>query len=382
MKIGIVTLPFVWNYGGILQTYALQVVLRKLGHEALTINRNSKINVPLKMKILSFGKRFLLRYVLQKKVVVRTWPRKNEIEKLRQHTDRFIKEHVKVTHLLKDEAGFQQLEKYGFKAYVCGSDQVWRPRYSPSIENHFLGFLPEDSKAKRIAFAASFGVDHWEYSKNQTAVCSKLAKKYNAISVREDSGVALCIKHLGVEARQVLDPTLLIPKEEYIALVEKDKTPKLDGSLLNYVLDQSPEKKKMIAAIAKELGLKTVSTMPKSDFAKVGKKGLNDCIFPPVTNWIRGFMDAEFVITDSFHGTAFSIIFNKPFISVGNAKRGVTRFSSLLNALGLEDRLVTDPGNDLLSLAKKKIDFEAVNTKLAEKQEEAFAFLRNALDEA
>lgn len=378
MKIGIVTLPFNWNYGGILQTYALQSVLKKLGHEAVTINRNSKNFMPLKMKILSFGKRFLLRYVFQKKVVVRTWPLKKEVEKLRQHTDRFIRENVAVTDLLNSENEYSKLEKYNFEAYVCGSDQVWRPRYSPKIKNHFLAFL-NGSKALRISYAASFGVDHWEYSSSETLACSALAKKYKAISVREDTGQELCKNHLGVDAEVMPDPTLLVPRAEYEALVEKDNTPKLDGTLLNYVLDLSPQKKEMIENIAKELGLKTVSTMPKGDFFTVGKAKLNDCIFPPVTNWIRGFMDAEFVVTDSFHGTAFSIIFNKPFISIGNTKRGVTRFTSLLKKLGLEDRLVTDPKNNVMPLVKTPINFDDVNSKLELQKQKAFDFINEAL---
>lgn len=90
-------------------------------------------------------------------------------------------------------------------------------------------------------------------------------------------------------------------------------------------------------------------------------------------------MDAEFVITDSFHGTAFSIIFNKPFISIGNKKRGITRFSSLLKMLGLEDRLIFDFGADSLKKLNNTIDFEEVNKKLNEKKKESLNFLRNAL---
>lgn len=380
MKIGIVTLPFIWNYGGILQTYALQSALQKLGHEAITVNRNSTNFMPLKMKILSFSKRFVLRYFFQKKVAVRIWPIKKEIQKLRQFTDEFIRENVNVTDFLHSENEYSKLEKYNFDAYVCGSDQVWRPRYSPIIENHFLNFLPENSTAKRIAFAASFGVDEWEYNKSQTENCAKLAKKFNAISVREDSGVELCKKYLGVDAEHMLDPTLLISKEEYVGLIEQDKSTNLGRTLLNYVLDLSPQKKTIVDSVAKNLGLNAVSTMPKSDFLKVGKRGLEDCIFPPVTNWIKGFMYADFVITDSFHGTAFSIIFNKPFIAIGNEKRGITRFNSLLNVLGLQDRLITNLECDVVALANTKINFKEVNRKLETKKEEAYNFLKKALE--
>ncbi|WP_346854257.1 polysaccharide pyruvyl transferase family protein [uncultured Draconibacterium sp.] len=378
MKIGIVTLPFNWNYGGILQTYALQHALKELGHEAVTINRNTVL-MPFKMKVLSFVRRVILRVVFRKDVVLRTWPTKHEEKLIRQHTDRFIAEHVATTDLFRSEADFNTIDKYGFEAYVSGSDQVWRPKYSPSLKNHFLGFLANDSHAKRISYAASFGVDNWEFNEQDTKICSDLAQKYKAISVREDSAIDLCKKQLGVDAQLVLDPTMLVLKENYIALVEKDGIEKMPGSLFNYVLDLTPEKEQFINDAAKQLGLVAFSSTAKGSFRDLGKNKLNDCIFPPITQWLRSFMDAEFVITDSFHGTAFSIIFNKPFISIGNKKRGITRFSSLLKMLGLEDRLIFDFGADSLNKLNNTIDFEAVNKKLETQKKESFNFLRNAL---
>lgn len=378
MKIGIVTLPFNWNYGGILQTFALQHVLKKLGHDAITVNRDTVL-MSFKMKVLSFIRRFVLRYVFQKDVVVRTWPTKKEEKRIRQHTDRFIRENVAVTPLFKSEKDFGKLGKYGFDAFIAGSDQVWRPKYSPVLENHFLGFIPSSSLAKRIAYAASFGVDHWEFNPEQTQNCAALAKKFNAISVREDSAVELCRNQLGVNAEVVLDPTLLVPKERYEELVIQDKIEKMPGSLFNYVLDLTPEKEAFMQEASKRLGLSAFSSTATGSFRDLGSQRMEECIFPPLTQWLRGFMDAEFVITDSFHGTAFSIIFNKPFISIGNKKRGITRFSSLLKMLGLEERLVFDFNNEALELIKQNIDFNSVNKKLEEKKRQSIAFLESAL---
>ena len=136
MKIGIVTLPFNWNYGGILQTYALQSVLKKLGHEPVNINRNTVV-MPLKMKILSFIRRSIIRVLFRKKVVVRTWSTKSEEKLIRQHTDRFIRENIKTTDLFASDKDFKSINQYGFNAFIVGSDQVWRPKYSPSLKNHF-----------------------------------------------------------------------------------------------------------------------------------------------------------------------------------------------------------------------------------------------------
>ncbi|WP_171595261.1 polysaccharide pyruvyl transferase family protein [Marinifilum caeruleilacunae] len=379
MKIGIITLPFNWNYGGILQTYALQSALKKLGHDSYTINRNTA-PMSLKMKVLSYVRRSILKVLFRKDVVVRTWPTKEEEKTIRQHTDRFIQENVKTTDLFRSEKDFKNIGKYDFQAFVTGSDQVWRPKYSPVLENHFLGFLPKDSQAKRIAYAASFGVDNWEFSGRQTEACASLAQKFDTISVREDSAVELCKDKLNVESIVALDPTMLIDKEEYIALVEKDKIPKLKGSLLNYILDLTPDKKKIVDEAAEELKIKPVSIMPKGIFREMGKKRLEDCVCPPVTNWLRGFMDAEFVVTDSFHGTVFSIIFNKPFIAIGNAKRGITRFSSLLKILGLEDRLVLGYQDNISEMIKTPIDYQKVNTLLEGKKKEALQFLENSLN--
>lgn len=378
MKIGIVTLPFNWNYGGILQTFALQHVLKQMGHEALTINRNTVL-MSFKMKVLSFVRRFILRYIFQRKVVVRTWPNKEEEKAIRQHTDRFIREHVATTNLFDGETDFKNIQAYKFDAFIAGSDQVWRPKYSPILENHFFGFLNDNEKVKRLSYAASFGVDHWEFSPEQTKACADLAQKFNAVSVREDTAIELCKVKLGVDAELVLDPTLLVSKEVYVDLVTKDGINKMPGSLFNYVLDLTPEKSAFIQKAADKLGLIPFSSSASGSFRDLGSKRLSECIFPPVTQWIRGFMDAEFVITDSFHGTAFSIIFNKPFISIGNKKRGITRFTSILKVVGLENRLVLDIDDNAMNLVNEKIDFSVVNKKLEQRKKQSIQFLKNAL---
>jgi len=378
MKIGIITLPFNTNYGGILQAYALQSALKKMRHEAITINRKTE-GMSLKMKVLSVGRRIFLTAAGRKNVVIRTWPNRNEDEIISQHTNRFIAENIKTTHLFKSETDFSTLKNQGFDAYVVGSDQVWRPKYSPAIANHFLGFTNREQNLKRLSYAASFGVDEWEYNEEQTKICSELAAQFNAVSVREDSGIKLCVDHLGVQAIRVIDPTLLIAKEEYIGLVEKDNIPKFKGTLLNYVLDKASEKQKIIHQIEDELHLETFSTMPETSFRESGKNKLPQCIFPPVTSWIRGFMDAEFVVTDSFHGTVFSIIFNKPFLAIGNEKRGMSRFVSLLKIFDLEERLVFNNNPDIRKIIRTTIDFEKINNIIEREKKQATKFLQDSL---
>ena len=362
-----------------MQAFAMQSVLKQLGHEVLTVNRRNRI-MPFKIKVLSSANR-LIRSIRNGRIgVIRSWATASEELIIDQYTNRFIRENIHVTDLLKSEKEFAELSRYGFDAFVVGSDQVWRPKYSPSIANHFLGFAEGNARLKRISYAASFGVENWEYSPDQTEKCRRLISEFNAVSVREDTAVKLCKDNFGVDALQVLDPTLLVEKEEYIRLVEKDKIPECSGTLLTYVLDKTPEKQAFINKIAMETGLKEVSIMPKSIFRDAGRKRINDCIYPPVTAWLRGFMDAKYVLTDSFHGTAFALIFNKPFLAMGNANRGISRFTSLLKLFGLEDRIILSVNDQLTEKLYIPIDFQQVNKILKTKQSEAFKFLTDSLN--
>ena len=168
---------------------------------------------------------------------------------------------------------------------------------------------------------------------------------------------------------QVLDPTLLIKKEDYIQLFEKNKVSESKGNLLVYILDEIPEKSELINKIAEEKKL-----IPFKVNSKVGKGGLSlpEYIQPTVEEWIRGFYDAEFVVTDSFHACVFSILFNKPFIVYGNENRGLSRFTSVLNIFGLEERLLKN-----LSEYRQfdEIDWNRVNSLLEKKIKDSCKFL-------
>lgn len=382
MRIGILTQPLRENYGGLLQNLALQTVLKQMGHEVWTIHRQYKRKSFID-KLVPVLKRFILRYFMRRKditSIILFEPTKEEAKIIGKNTIRFIKENIQITDRIDSDIEISFLGNYKFDALIVGSDQVWRPAYSPCITNYFLDFAVNESTIKRVAYAASFGVDNWEFSSKQTTQCASLVKSFNAISVREDSAIRLCKEKLGVDVVHVLDPTMLLTKEDYIKLVEKDNIPKIKGNLMTYVLDKSPENTKIIQKIAKELELSPFSVMPEKTFSEVGKKHLKDCIFLPVTQWIRGFMDADFIVTDSFHGTAFSIIFNKPFISVGNTERGITRFTSLLKMFGLEERLILSVTELTPEKIRGSIDFNRVNQQWDKEQQKALKFISKSLN--
>lgn len=380
MKIGILTQPLHSNYGGLLQNYALQQTLIRAGYEVETIDWKSRKGLH---DILYHIKIRILHALVPRKYPLSGYfPNNHENSIIRRNTNHFINAYINHTETICSHDEFLRQAKRGnYDAFVVGSDQCWRPCYNAFLTAMFLDFV-QDKKVKRIAYAASFGTDKWEFNPQQTAACVHLAKKFDLVTVREDSGVKLCKEHLGVDAVHVLDPTMLLSKEDYMKLVEAEKEPKSSGTLFNYILDPNAKKSEFIQRVAEAQGLEAFQVLPKyqaeTRTKENIKKHIEDCVFPSVTAWLRAFMDSKITIVDSFHGMVFSIIFNKPFWVIGNANRGMSRFTSLLKMVYLEDRLL-DP-NKLVDVdVSRPIDWEMVNEILKRKRIECKALLLNEL---
>ncbi|MCW4141970.1 polysaccharide pyruvyl transferase family protein [Segatella copri] len=377
MKIGILTLPLNSNYGGVLQAYALQTVLKRMGHDVLEVElkKNLRWQYPPLWKIpLSFGKRFLFKYIVRRKnqkILLERYERKIYpllVHDILEFISKYIKQ-FKVDKFIDCKGKFD--------AFVCGSDQIWRYKYylffEGDIANVYLKFLGDDS-CKRIAYAASFGTDNWEYPAKETAECKNWIQKFDAVSVREETGVKLCSTYYDIKAKHVLDPTMLLSKDDYVDLIEKSDVPKSKGNLFCYILDNTDEKMNVVKNIEKQRHL--------SPFFMNGDCGnwtedLEKRIQPPVESWLRAFYDSEFIVTDSFHACVFSILFHKQFLVIGNKERGLARIYSLLSMFGLEDRLTSDTGLDINRM--KTIDYDRVDEILAKHREESRTFLIQAL---
>lgn len=204
-----------------------------------------------------------------------------------------------------------------------------------------------------------------------------MARRFDAISVREMSGMKLCQEHLGVEAVHVVDPTLLLDAEEYTRLIGKD-IPASHGNMMCYVLDRNAEKDTMIDDIARKKQLRPFHSNARTEDHNAT---LEERIQPPVEQWLQGFRDAEFIVTDSFHACIFSMLYKKPFIAIGNKSRGMTRFESLLRMFGLEERMVLsyDDYKQREEVLLRPIDYGSVFRILEEKRSEAIDFLQEAL---
>lgn len=266
---------------------------------------------------------------------------------------------------------FRYIRDNKIDAIVVGSDQVWREEYSPCITDYFLGFLPEDYPVKRLSYAASFGLGVCDISAKNISRCIELLKLFNWISIREKSGNEIIEKTFHTKAFTVLDPTLLLDKQDYNKLIEEKDKSKQSG-LVYYILDENESKTQIINDATHSLGLSKQQLSEHPRFAN-GKLGKVDS----VSFWLASIANSSFVITDSFHGCVFSIIFNKPFFVIVNNDRGCDRFISLLEQFGLRDRLVSSFKEYLCKkeIMLSNINYEVVNIRKDKKVEEARSFL-------
>lgn len=367
MKIGILTLPLHTNYGGILQAYALQTVLERMGHEVKIIHVPFvRPSAPIKTKLKRFIKKVLGRF----QGYINFEEKSNQwLPFVAKNINTFMDAQLKLARY----NDYSCISEKDFDCICVGSDQIWRPRMLLSnISNAYLSFASSWS-IKRIAYSASFGTDEWEYSEEDTAICKSLVKKFNAVSVREFCGVNLCKHYLGINAIHTLDPTLLLNADDYKALIKEIPCSNKSNILFSYVLDVTEEKAKLIENFAKYQGM----GISKIDVEMGNKKcELSKRILPSVEYWLKSFRDSDFIITDSFHACVFSIIFKKPFAVMLNNARGAARFSSLLSMFGLEDRIV----NSLEDWKKlDAIDYNLVYSKLEEQKQLSYNYLIKSL---
>lgn len=387
MEILILTQPLHTNYSGLLQAYALQQILKGMGHDVVT----DRLGVVRKLPLWNRALRFLYhavqfcilknyRYYPYRYLFVSFDKESKAKRSISINTERFVNTHIDTIDLLtrSNESVIDAVRQ--FDAIVVGSDQVWRATMS-DIPTYFLSFT-KAINVKRIAYAASFGTDDLnEYSKMDMKIASESIKLFDAVSVREKSGVHLCRDYFKMDAVHVLDPTMLLSKDDYLKLIEEEDKPCSENILLTYVLDRTQEKNDIIQRVGEALHLTSCENGAVKYFSNVVESNVSECIYPSVSRWVAGFRDAQFVVTDSFHGTVFSIIFNKPFVAILNSKRGSSRFISLLSVLGLENRLISTT-NDLLEEHLKPIDYTEVNKILNDWRYLSISFMERHLKEA
>ena len=376
MKIAVVTLPLHTNYGGLLQTFALKSYLESLGHEVTVLDPKDKMPLPKWWKAsFIYAKRALQRMAKGPAgpEVFREIRFRREYPYISAETQKFIDAYISPRVI----RSYHDIQEGDYDAFVVGSDQVWRPRYFGRIEDAFLAFA-KDWDVVRLSYAASFGTDSLEYEYFQVEECAGLLERFDGVSVREDAGVQMCQEWFDCDrAVQVVDPVLLLDASVYKALAVSAKTHPAVGKVVSYILDPSKEKRAVLDFMVRVSGLQVHDVSPRSEDLS---RPLQERVVPPLEDWLAAFADAEYVVTDSFHGCVLSILFHKPFVAVGNSRRGMARLQSLLTMFGLDMRLVhgIDPDDDGEFFLSHP-DWNETEAVLAEERMKSGDFLKDVL---
>lgn len=304
MKIGILTMHRVKNYGSILQTYALQKKLNEIGvdNEIIDYLYPSKQNKTFKQKL-----QYIKHIILD---VIYGFPNK----KKKKRFEKFYKDNLKVSHIVYDRKSIFENPPV-FDLYLLGSDQVWNPTFIKDDTAFLLSFVPNDKT--RAAYASSFAMP--EIPKEYVDLYKKELTKFQNISVREKSGISIIKKLTKKNAQFVCDPTMLLDKNEWGKLAENSKICINEKYILVYALSYMynpfPKIYNIIDSISEKFNNIKVIYLDgsKHDLLRKNSKVIKNA---GPNEFLYLFKNAEFVITTSFHGTAFSIIFGKPFYSV------------------------------------------------------------------
>ncbi len=370
-KVGIVTLHRVLNFGSVLQAYCTCAILRRLGYEPIVIDYMEP-RYTIKGAIDSLRRDFFSNRSGLKSWVVFSLKVLSFLFVHRKFSS-FVNEKLPISPI--SYTSMRELLENPPEAdiFLTGSDQVWNSEYNGGVDRaHFLDFAPDGQG--RIAYAASFGKDKLKVS--EVDETRELLRKYSSIGVRESSGVEI-IMGLGIEPVQhVLDPTLLLSREEWGKLFAIQR-PVKDPYLLVYSVERSIDD--LVSNVAREigdrLGLKVIFltvAAPLRSMARCDKQ----CSYSTVQDFLDYFYHADFVVASSFHGTAFSINFNRPFVSVLPPRYGA-RPRSLLKLVGLDARIVEKEAD--VSKQWSEIDFSMVNNVLAGERKKSIAFLESSL---
>lgn len=373
-KASIITLHTVSNYGSCLQTYATQCLFEKLGWKAEIIDYYRSDNLPEYAVEKAFnGRRMRQFQILWDKAPflkrLASIPMKMIVDRQRRPFEDFRKEYLNLTERMYRSV--EELELFPPEAdlYCTGSDQVWNSVWNNGFEApYFLTFAPKGKPC--ISFAASVGreqIDAWE----REPMCQAL-KRYSHISMRETSGVKI-INDLGFpHAQLVLDPTLMLSRAEWQEIAAMPK-----GVRSPYILVYQLNKNDRMADYAIEVGRTLDIPIVKISYGVYDiLAGAQTLIAPSVREFVGLFLNAKYVITDSFHATAYALNFGKQFVAV-SPERFSTRIKSIMEITGTESHMLLDYGN--VDLINVPIDFDYVNASLSKYRSMSMDYLRQAL---
>lgn len=356
-KIALLNLQVDHNFGGHLQRYALITALQHLGCDVVHLNTRFPSSKKPLLKILKGGVKRLLLYPYYAITRSSKYLPFRLFKYYFYHepaTEAFYDKYIPHTSRI---FSYEELAQYtNFDCFIVGSDQVWRKSIASNygLFTYMFDYLSNDKSI--IAYGASLGTSNNELSNTDVERFRELYSRFKAVSVREISGLDLLDSYecSSPKAECVLDPTLLLTPEDYNRIINSAKTNPLKEQIFCYILDEDEQKKKCIQDIAKEKGYEySIWTRDKNY---------------TIEQWLRSIRDAKLIITDSYHGLLFSLIFNKEFRLLRNDYRGNARFESIASTLGV-------------NLDAEQQDYIKINKNIANQREQSLRFLENSLND-
>lgn len=338
------------NYGSALTNYALHETLAEMGKTVL-----------------------MLEWPTWEKA---TWPIPDS------HTRRFARRHYDISM----RQTYDNLDHFNYhcESFILGSDQLWN--YYSVKENGNYFFLDFVHPGKRkIAYATSFGHSTSFFPKERQLEISEYLQQFTAISVREKDGVDICRDTFGVHAVQTLDPVFICSPSAYEKAINDAEASEKEPYILGYILNPTEEKRNALLRASRklQLPLKVILDGQENYDKNYKAMNLNDAVLGTVgvEDWLYYFENAQFILTDSYHGLCFSLIFHKNFICFGNRLRGMSRFNTLIEITKLDDHMLLNPQDDSIDdLLYRVIDYNAVEQRLDVEKRRSREWLKNALE--
>lgn len=362
-KIGILTYHSGYNYGACLQAFALQTTLKKLGLKSEIINFETERFVSSREMFSRHPRR--IKEIIKNISRIPYW---SELHCREELFNSFTEEVLYATKRYKTE---QEVIEHAddYDCIICGSDQIWNLSQDDAPAANLLFYLNFPKKQRRISYAASFGKWVKEAHKHENVILP-LLKQFDALSVREQSGCDY-LKSVGINCEIVLDPTLLLDKEDYDSICVERLVP--DKYILMFGWNTNQDLIDAAKHVSEELRLPVYNIVPPP---RAMFKGIPRKLDVGPREFLSMIKHAEFVVTNSFHGTAFSTIYEKPYVSIVSGKPD-TRMASLLNQLGLSNHLVTKDKLDVRAMMNT--DYNAVWEKKAALRQSSFDYLKRSL---
>ena len=384
-KVGIVSCYFKNNYGSMLQAYATKKVLDNNGISNETINIDNNVDFKKGKRKYYISQVFNFNFIKSKLGMIKMKLDTKINKKLGKNVairNKKYKEFRKEFNLSRSSNTYADLSKLADERYsdvIVGSDQLWLPVNVVS-DYYTLNWVPDS--INKISFSTSFGVS--KIPSKYTDLYKEYLIRINHLSVREDTGVKLIKEISGLDSKLVCDPTILLTKEEWDEVAIKDRIIK-EKYILCYFLGNNIEHRKFAERLRKKTGYKIVSLNHADEYVKYSDKF---CDISPYDigprEWINLIKNAEYVCTDSFHGTVFSLIYNKVFFNFRryNAKSKAStnsRLDSLLKIVGVSNERILTGLEDVDKVLESRIDFKKVNNNLNDYRKESKDWLLNSI---